>query len=116
MLRNSATSKTTEDKTIDDIAFFKANFKRKIILDTRPEGPINFEIQDKALTVTQSIEDKEFKLQDVLSIKLTPPYAMPEKGSGIFKSKNETGTFSYEGLCEEIDKSVFEKALKESEG
>ena len=46
---------------------------------------------------------------------MTGSNAMSGKGSGIFKSKNETATYSYEGLCEEIDESVFEKALKETE-
>ena len=113
--RNSTTSKITEDRTIVDIAFLKVDFKKKTILDTRSEGPLDIAIQNKTLTITQKIEAKEFKLEDVGTIEMTPPYAMSGKGSGIFKSKNETATYSYEGLCEEIDESVFEKALKETE-
>ena len=113
--RNSITSKITEDRTIDDIALLKVDFQRKTILDTRSDGPLDIAIQDKVLTITQRIDDKEMKLQDIGTIELTPPYAFSGKGTGIYKSKNETSAYSYEGLCKEINESVFEKALKESE-
>ena len=113
--RNSITSKITEDRTFDDIALLKVDFKRKTALDARSEGPVDIVIQDKVLTVTQKVEEKEFTLEDALTIELTPPYAMSGKGSGIFKPKNETATISYEGLCEEIDESVLENALNQQE-
>ena len=113
--RNSITSKITEDRTIDDIALLKVDFQRKTILDTRSEGgPLDIAIQGKTLIVTQKIEEKEFKLEDDGRIESTPPYAMSGKGSGIFKAKIQIATYSYEGLCEEIDASVFEEALKEA--
>ena len=113
--KNSTTSKTTENRTLDDIALLKVDFKKKTILDTRSDGPLDIAIQDKVLTITQRIDDKEMKLQDIGTIELTPPYAFSGKGTGIYKSKNETSAYSYEGLCKEINESVFEKALKESE-
>ena len=112
--RNSITSKITEDRTFDDIALLKVDFQRKTVLDTRSEGPLDIAIQGKTLIVTQKIEEKEFKLEDEGRIESTPPYAMSGKGSGIFKAKNQMATYSYEGLCEEIDASVFEEALKEA--
>jgi len=111
---NSTTSKITEDRTMDDISILKVDFKMKIILDSRSEGPLDIEIQDKFLTIPQRINDKELELEDIGRIELTPPYALSGKGTAIYKSKNQTSTFSYEGLCKEVDASVFESALKES--
>mgnify|MGYP001199403091 FL=1 len=112
---NSATSKITEDRTIDDIAILKVDFKMKTILDSRSEGPLNVSIQDKMLSIPQRIDNKELKLDDIGKIKLTPPYTLSGRGTAIYKSKNQTSTYSYEGPCKEIDASVFEEALKESE-
>ncbi len=99
---------------MDDISILKVDFKMKIILDSRSEGPLDIEIQDKFLTIPQRINDKELELEDIGRIELTPPYALSGKGTAIYKSKNQTSTFSYEGLCKEVDASVFESALKES--
>ena len=114
MNANSTTSKITQDGIIDDITILKVDFKMKAILDSRSEGPLDIAIQDKILTIPQRIDDRELKLEDVGRIELTPPYALSGKGTAIYKSKNQTSTYSYEGLCKEVDASVFESALKAS--
>ncbi|WP_114992804.1 hypothetical protein [Synechococcus sp. UW179A] len=115
VITNPATSETVEDRTMEDISTLKINFAKKTILDSRSEGTLDIAIQDKILTIPQRIDDKKLKLIDIGKIKLTPPYLMSGKGTAIYKSKNQTSTYSYEGLCKEVDASVFEKALKESE-
>ena len=112
MNANSTTSKITQDGIIDDITILKVDFKMKAILDSRSEGPLDIAIQDKILTIPQRIDDRELKLEDVGRIELTPPYALSGKGTAIYKSKNQTSTYSYEGLCKEVDASVFEEASK----
>ena len=112
---NSTTSKITEDRTMDDISILKVDFKMKTILDSRSEGPLGIEIQDKILKIPQRINDKELELEDIGRIELTSPYTLSGKGTAIYKSKNQTSTYSYEGLCKEVDASVFKSALKESE-
>ena len=114
MNTNSTTSKITEDRAIDDIAIIKVDFKMKTIFDSRSEGPLDIAIQDKILTIPQRINDRELKLEDIGRIELTSPYTLSGKGTAIYKSKNQALTYSHEGLCKEVDASVFESALKES--
>ena len=110
---NSKTSEISEDRTIDDIALIEIDFKKKTVLDTRSEGALGFTLQNKTMTIMQKIDDDELKLHGLDKIELMPPYSSSGSGTAIYKSKNETWTYSYEGSCEEIDASVFDEALSQ---
>jgi hypothetical protein len=42
-----------------------------------------------------------------------PPYSISSKGTAIVKTMNKSLTTRGEGSCEEVDPSVFEKALNQ---
>ncbi|WP_037990606.1 hypothetical protein [Synechococcus sp. CC9616] len=109
---NTKTSKISEDRTIDDRALLKIDFKQKTVLDARSPAALGYMLQNKTMTIIQNIDDDETKLNGVDKIELMPPYSTSGTGTAIFKSKNETRTYSYEGSCEEIDASVFDEALR----
>ena len=115
VITNTTTSKIIEDINLEDIAYVKVDFKKKTILDTRSEAPLSFTVQNSFMTVLTKYDDNELKVNDVVKMNLLPPYPISSNGTIEFKNKNRTNTHSAKGSCEEIEASVFEKALKESE-
>ena len=109
------TSKIVEDRTIDDISILKIDFSKKTMHDSRAGLTVNFALKNKIATIIQKVDDDEVKLDDVTKIKLFPPYSNSSTGTGIFKAKNQSSTHRAEGVCEEVDASVWDKSFKESE-
>ena len=112
---NSITSKIIEDRTLDDVSILKIDFIKKSILDTRSAGPLSFTVQNNVMNVLTKSDDDELKINDVFKLNLFPPYLNSSRGTIVFKTKNKTNAHSANGFCKEVDGSVFEKALKESE-
>ena len=111
---NTKSSKILDDRTIDDIALLKIDFKQKTVLDSRSEAALGYTLQNKTMTIIQRIDDDETILNGVDKIELMPPYSWSGSGTIILKSKNVTRNYSYEeGSCEEIDASVFDEALRQ---
>ena len=107
---NAKTSKTIEDRTINDIAIIKIDFANKTVHDSRSEGPASIKVQNNNMTVTVEIDDDELKINDESEWGLTPPISFSQRGSGIDKIKNQTFTYNANGVCEEVDSSVWDKA------
>ena len=109
----SKSFKILDDRTIDDIALLKIDFKQKTVLDARSPAALGYTLQNKTMTIIQKIDDDEMKVNSVDKIELIPPYSWSGSGTIILKSKNVTRNYSYEeGSCEEIDASVFDEALR----
>ena len=53
------------------------------------------------------------KSEDIFKLTLMPPYSISAKGTAIVKTMNRSLTTRGEGSCEEIEASVFEKALNQ---
>ena len=110
----SKSYKILDDRTIDDIALLKIDFKQKTVLDSCSEAALGYTLQNKTMTIIQRIDDDETILNGVDKIELMPPYSWSGSGTIILKSKNVTRNYSYEeGSCEEIDASVFDEALRQ---
>ena len=107
------TSKIVAARTIDDISILKIDFSKKTMHDSRAGLTVNFELKNKIATIIQKVDDDEVKLDDVTKIKLSPPYSNSSTGTGILKAKNQSSTHRAEGICEEVDASVWNKSLKE---
>ena len=107
----SKSYKILDDRTIDDIALLKIDFKQNTVLDSRSEAALGFSLQINTMTIIQKIDDDEMKLNAVDKIELMPPYSWSGSGTAILKSKNVTRNYSYEGSCEEIDASIFDEAV-----
>ncbi len=116
LITDSTTSKIIEEKTVGDIAIIKIDFIKKTILDARSEGPLSFKLRNNIMNVLTDSDDNRYKINDVFRLSLTPPISYSQRGTIVFKSKNQAYAHSSEGSCEEVDASVFEEALKESEG
>tara|TARA_B100000073_G_scaffold321400_1_gene301903 strand:- start:112 stop:561 length:450 start_codon:yes stop_codon:yes gene_type:complete len=114
VITNSTTSKIIEDRYLEDIAYVKVDFKKKTVFDTRSAEPLSFTIQNNVITVLTKAEYNEVKINDVVKMNLLPPYPISSNGTIVFKNNNRTNTHRTIGTCEEIDASVFEKALKEA--
>ena len=107
------TSKTIEDRTIDDIAIIKIDFVKKTVHDSRSEGPASMMVQNNNMTVTVEIDDDELKINDESDWDLTLPISFSQRGSGIDKIKNQAFTYNAKGVCEEVDSLVWDKALNQ---
>ena len=112
---NSATSKIIEERTKDDTSILKINLIKKTLTDARAGYPLSFTVQNKLITATFKVDNDELKSDDIFKLNLMPPYLITAKGTAIVKTMNKSLTGRGEGSCEEIDASVFEKAMKESE-
>ena len=115
VITNSTTSKIIEDRYLEDIAYVKVDFKKKTVFDTRSAEPLSFTIQNNIITVLTRAEYNEVEINDVVKMNSLPPYPISSNGTVVFKNKNRTNTHRAIGTCEEIDASVFEEALKQSE-
>ena len=112
---NSITSEIVEDRTIEFIGTMKIDFKKKVIREAGDKRVVVFTVQNKMITATHKVDNDELKSNDVFKLNLTPPYKSSSKGTAVFKTVNRSATTRGEGSCEEVDASVFENALKESE-
>ena len=110
---NSTTSKIIEKKKVNDIAIIKIDFIKKTILDTRSEGPLSFKLRNNIMNTLTNSDDHQYKINDDFKLNLTPPISYSQRGTVVFKLKNETYAHSSKGSCEEVDASVFEKALSQ---
>ena len=108
---DSKSYKILDDRTIDDIALLKIDFKQKTVLDSRSEAALGYTLHNKMMTIIQRIDDDETILNGVDKMELMPPYSTSGNGTAILKSKNVTRNYSYEGSCEEIDASMFDEAV-----
>ena len=61
------------------------------------------------------MDNDELKSTDIFKLNLMPPYLISSKGTAIVKTMNRSLAFRGEGSCEEVDASVFERVMKESE-
>tara|TARA_Y100000589_G_scaffold193663_1_gene183243 strand:+ start:193 stop:537 length:345 start_codon:yes stop_codon:yes gene_type:complete len=113
VLVDAKTSKVKEDRTIDEIFVFKINFINKTIRDSRSKIPVNIIVQNKNMTITLDSEDDELKISDKSEWNLTPPISYSQRGSIIDKIKNLSGTYNGEGVCKEVDASVWDEALNQ---
>ena len=115
VITNSATSEIIEKRTKDDSSILEIDLTKKTLVDARARFPLVFTIQNKTIIATYKVDDDELKSTDIFKLNLMPPYLISSKGTAIVKTMNRSLTFRGEGSCEEVDASVFEKVMKESE-
>ena len=115
VIANTVTSKIIEERTKDDTSILKINLIKKTLTDARAGYPLSFTVQNKLITATFKVDNDELKSDDIFKLNLMPPYLITAKGTAIVKTMNRSLTSRGEGSCEEVDASVFEKVMKESE-
>ncbi len=115
VITNTVTSKIIEERTKDDTSILKINLIKKTLTDARAGYPLSFTVQNKLITATFKVDNDELNSDDIFKLNLMPPYLITAKGTAIVKTMNRSLTSRGEGSCEEVDASVFEKVLKESE-
>ena len=115
VITNSATSRIIGKRTKDVSAIFKIDLTKKTLTDASTGYPQSFTVQNKTIITTWKVDNDQLKSSDIFKLNLMPPYSISSKGTAIVKTMNKSLTGRGEGSCEEIDASVFEKALKESE-
>ena len=115
VITNTVTSKIIEEGTKDDTSIFKIDLIKKTLADARAGYPLSFTVQNKLITATFKVDNDELKSDDIFKLNLMPPYLITAKGTAIVKTMNRSLTSRGEGSCEEVDASVFEKVMKESE-
>ena len=115
VITNTVTSKIIEERTKDDTSILKINLIKKTLTDARAGYPLSFTVQNKLITATFKVDNDELKSDDIFKLNLMPPYLITAKGTAIVKTMNRSLTSRGEGSCEEVDASVFEKVMKESE-
>ncbi len=115
VITNTVTSKIIEERTKDDTSILKINLIKKTLADARAGHPLSFTVQNKLITATFKVDNDELKSDDIFKLNLMPPYLITAKGTAIVKTMNRSLTSRGEGSCEEVDASVFEKVMKESE-
>ncbi len=113
VFNNSTTSKIVEDRTIDVIETVKIDFAKKTLQGAGAEEPLSFTIKNKIATMYNKIDNDEMQTYGVIKINLVPPYSISSEG--MLKDKNISVTTSTEGLCERVDVSVWDEAIKQSE-
>ena len=112
---NSAISNIIDKRTKDDSSILKIDLTKKTLADARARFPVSFTVQNKAIIATYKVDNDELKSDDMFKLNLIPPYSISSKGTAIVKTMNRSLTSRGEGSCEEVDASVFEKVMKESE-
>ena len=115
VITNTVTSKIIEERTKDDTSILKIDLIKKTLADARASYPLSFTVQNKLITATFKVDNDELKSDDIFKLNLIPPYLITAKGTAIVKTMNRSLTSRGEGSCEEVDASVFEKVMKESE-
>ena len=115
VITNSATSRIIGKRTKDVTSIFKIDLTKKTLADARARFPLSFTVQNKIIIATYKVDNDELKSDDMFKLNLMPPYSISAKGAAIVKTMNRSLTSRGEGSCEEVDASVFEKVMKESE-
>ncbi len=115
VITNTVTSKIIEERTKDDTSILEINLTKKTLTDARAGYPLSFTVQNKLITATFKVDNDELKSDDIFQLNLISPYLITAKGTAIVKTMNRSLTSRGEGSCEEVDASVFEKVMKESE-
>ena len=115
VITNSATSNIIDKRTKDDSSILKIDLTKKTLADARARFPLSFTVQNKTIIATYKVDNDELKSDDMFKLNLIPPYSISSKGTAIVKTMNRSLTSRDEGSCEEVDASVFEKVMKESE-
>ena len=115
VITNSATSQIIEERTKDDISILKIDLTKKTLTDARAGYPLSFAVQNKVIIATFKVDNDVLKSADIFKLNLMSPYSISAKGTAIVKTMNKSLTSRGEGSCEEVDASVFEKVMKESE-
>ena len=115
VITNSATSRIIGKRTKDVTSIFKIDLTKKTLTDARAGYPQSFTVQNKAIIITYKVDNDQLKSSDIFKLNLMPPYSISSKGTAIVKTMNRSLTSRGEGSCEEVDASVFQEVMKESE-
>ena len=113
VIANSATSRIIGKRTKDVSSIFKIDLTKKTLTDARAGYPQSFTVQNRAIIITYKVDNDQLKSSDIFKLNLMPPYSISSKGTAIVKTMNKSLTTRGEGSCEEVDASVFEKALNQ---
>ena len=113
VITNSATSRIIGKRTKDVSSSFKIDFTKKTLTDARAGYPQSFTVQNKTIIITYKVDNDQLKSSDIFKLNLMPPYSISSKGTAIVETMNKSLTTRGEGSCEEVDASVFEKALNQ---
>ena len=113
VITNSATSRIIGKRTKDVSSIFKIDLTKKTLTDARVGYPKSFTVQNKTIFITYKVDNDQLKSSDIFKLNLMPPYSISSKGTAIVKTMNKSLTTRGEGSCEEVDPSVFEKALNQ---
>jgi len=114
VITDSTTSRIIGKRTKDVSSIFKIDLTKKTLTDASTGYPQSFTVQNKTIITTWKVDNDQLKSSDIFKLNLMPPYSISSKGTAIVKTMNKSLTVRGEGSCEEIDASVFEKALKEA--
>ena len=113
VITNSATSRIIGKRTKDVSSNFKIDLTKKTLTDARAGYPQSFTVQNKTIIITYKVDNDQLKSSDIFKLNLMPPYSISSKGTAIVETMNKSLTTRGEGSCEEVDASVFEKALNQ---
>ena len=113
VITNSATSRIIGTRTKDVSSIFKIDLTKKTLTDARAGYPQSFTVQNKTIIITYKVDNDQLKSSDIFKLNLMPPYSISSKGTAIVETMNKSLTTRGEGSCEEVDASVFEKALNQ---
>ena len=113
VITNSATSRIIGKRTKDIGSIFKIDLTKKTLTDARAGYPQSFTVQNKTMVITYKVDNDQLKSRDVFKLNLMPPYSISSQGTAIVKTMKKSLTTRGEGSCEEVDASVFEKALNQ---
>ena len=113
VITNSATSRIIGKRTKDVSSNFKIDLTKKTLTDARAGYPQSFTVQNKTIIITYKVDNDQLKSSDIFKLNLMPPYSISSKGTAIVKTMNKSLTTRGEGSSEEVDASVFEKALNQ---
>ena len=113
VITNSSTSRIIGKRTKDVSSIFKIDLTKKTLTDARVGYPKSFTVQNKTIFITYKVDNDQLKSSDIFKLNLMPPYSISSKGTAIVKTMNKSLTTRGEGSCEEVDLSVFEKALNQ---
>ena len=113
VIANSATSRIIGKRTKDVSSIFKIDLTKKTLTDARAGYPQSFTVLNREIIITYKVDNNQLKSSDMFKLNLMPPYSISSKGTAIVKTMNKSLTTRGEGSCEEVDPSVFEKALNQ---
>ncbi len=113
VITNPATSRIIGKRTKEVSSIFKIDLTKKTLTDARAGYPQSFTVQNKTIIITYKVDNNQLKSSDMFKLNLMPPYSISSKGTAIVKTMNKSLTTRGEGSCEEVDPSVFEKALNQ---